>query len=51
MTMGCNCGKPRLAPGTKFEVTYPGGSETFSTEAAAKIAAAKLGGVVKPKSS
>lgn len=46
--MGCNCGKQRLAQGDEFVVTTRDGTETtgYTSEAQAKVAAAKLGGVV-----
>lgn len=47
--MACNCGKGRLASAAKYEVVTPSGTTEHSSEAAAKIAAARSGGVVRPK--
>lgn len=46
--MACNCGKNRLAPDQEYVVTTRDGTETtgYTSEAQAKVAAAKLGGVV-----
>jgi len=46
--MGCNCGKNRLAPGQEWAVILTDGTEHlgFTSEAQAKVAAAKLGGGV-----
>jgi len=48
--MGCNCGG-RKAATTEYTVILKDGTtqEGFTSEIQAKVAAAKLGGVVKPK--
>lgn len=49
--MGCNCGKNRLASNQEYVVVTSEGVELtdFASEAQARVAAAKLGGVFKTR--